>query len=98
LLQGLLDAEAALQGRALQAGHILGGVQQVQAGLVGKCGQRLVQWLGGQVELHLAGLGVAGRGGAGGLDQQWPGQRGQGGAGQQGVFEAVRERGRSLHE
>ncbi|MNZ32357.1 hypothetical protein D3C78_496820 [compost metagenome] len=85
LLQGLLDAVAALQGRAGLAGDIAGGVQQVQAGLVGEGGQGLVQRLGRQVELDLAGLGLGLFGGGRGKRLQRADQHGQGTAGHQGM-------------
>ncbi len=55
-LQGVFDTVGALQGRALQTRHISRGVQQMQAGLIGKARQRLVQRLRRDVQLNLRGL------------------------------------------
>ncbi|MNR00776.1 hypothetical protein D3C85_1165600 [compost metagenome] len=49
-LQGLGDAVAAIERRALPAGHVLAGKQKVQARLVGEGGQGLVEALRWQVQ------------------------------------------------
>ncbi len=87
-LQRLLDTVAALQCRAVQAGHIPGGVQQVQASLVGKGGQGLIQRLCWQVQLNLARLNLRCHV-CGGPRLQGAGEHGQGTAGHQGMVKAT---------
>ncbi|MNH04449.1 hypothetical protein D3C79_637430 [compost metagenome] len=104
VLQGLGDAVAPLKGRALQAGNVGGGVQQVQAGLVGEGSQSLVKRLGWQRQVHFTVLLGAGLGcihALGRVYPDWAKQRGDGGGSQQSVFETTGGAGdwleRSLH-
>lgn len=96
LLQGLLDTVVALQRRADLAGDIACGVQQVQAGLVGESGQRLVQRLGWQVELDLAGLHLGLFGSRRGPCVQGAEQQGHGTARHQGMVKEPRRRCKGL--
>ncbi|MCY1396135.1 hypothetical protein D9M71_110960 [compost metagenome] len=84
-LQGIADTQRTLQFLALQAGHIRGTEQQVQAGLIGKAGQRLVQLLGGECQGHDTRLCRAFTGGVGDLcrmNSHGCNNRRQGGRGQ----------------
>ncbi|MCY1409668.1 hypothetical protein D9M71_250240 [compost metagenome] len=100
-LQGIADAERPVQFLALQTRHIRAAEQQVQAGLIGKAGQRLVQFLGRQRQCHHTALRRTVAGNLRGfcrLDSHGGNDRSQGGRSHQGMAEQSQGNGRRLEQ